>query len=263
MNFLDAIKTYFIHMMSLFTLVAVLVFGYKFHVMSEKLENEQAIATQRYNELINTQTQYVQLTKQVAQLSTVYQDQKALKNQLDSIWKAVKLSKTEQVNSTQTTSVNLAKIKTNQSKSDFVFLAPKGENTGYTLNELRIAGKDSPALGSILVNDNGSVEKTNYNLTFKLESVQITDEKTGKVRVISQAYLVPQENGLADTQPELKKWAGVEYPLPVTGGQIEVDPKQNIVTVSPPENYIKDALLIGGGVLGFIIFKNPMLLKFW
>jgi hypothetical protein len=262
MKLSDAIKTYFIHLMSTVTLLVVLVFGYKFYTMSQKLENERVLLEQRYDKLIGTEDKYIQLSKQVAQLSTVYQTQKYLKVQLDKFWKEVKLNKKEVVNSTETTVVTVTNNKTKQNKSDYTFISPDGKSD-FVLNELHIAGKDSPVVGYILVKKTGQVEKDNYKFQIKLDSVQIKDEKTGKIRVVSKAYILPLENGLADTQPGLKKWANQEYPLSVTGGEIIVDPKEEVITTNPPENYLKDALLIGSGVLGFMIFKNPALLKFW
>lgn len=259
---MDAIKLYFVHIMSVVTLAVVLIFGYKFYVMDQKLESERVLLQERYDKLINTQDKYVQLTKQVAQLATLYQTQKVLRSHTKKTWKHIHLKRKEQVNSDETTVVSISRTKTLQKKSDYTFLS-KDKKIGFVVNELRISGKDSPAIGYILIKKDGSVEKANYNFTFKLESVQIKDPSTGKIRVVSQAYLVPLENGLADTQPQFKKWSGVQYPLAITGGEFLVDPKEQVITKNPPENYLKDALLVGAGVVGFIIFKNPALLKVW
>jgi hypothetical protein len=254
---LALLKTYLAHFIAVVAVLSLAFVGYKFYRMNQILTSERAAAQEQYDKLIDTQQKYVQLTKDVAQLKTSYKSQRALKSQVGKKWKEVKLAKKEKINSEQSQVITVTNTKTIQKDSDYSFLSPDAKK-GYVINELRIAGKDSPPIGYVLVKKTGEVEKDNYSFQLKLDSVQIQDAKTGKVRVVSKAYLVPQENGLADTQPTLKKWKGQEYALPVTGGEVSVDPKEKVITKAEPENYLKDAAIVAGTILSLIIFKVPL-----
>ena len=126
-----------------------------------------------------------------------------------------------------------------QEKSDYEFKTPNGTN-GYVLNELRIAGKDSPPIGYILIQKDGNVLKKNYKFEIMVENVQLKDDLTGKIRIVSRAFLVPLENGLAEKRrPDLKKWKGDKFPLDVTGGIALVDPKEPLVPLNLASEWIE------------------------
>lgn len=238
---------YFVNLISVLTLLGAGVFGWNYYEDKQKDKNERQALEDRYGKLTNTKEEYVQINAMLAQLATSYKDQAELAKDVALQWKDLAIERGERVKLTTDTKVTVDSNTEVQAKSDYTFLTPEGKKS-FTLNELRIEGKDSPPLGYILVKNDGEVYKKNYKFEIHVESVQLKDDLTGKIRVVSRAFLVPLENGLADgRRPDLKKWEGEKYPLKVTGGETVVDPQEPILPMSKKKGFVPWAMNVNGG----------------
>jgi hypothetical protein len=219
-----AIK-YISQILLIITLIIVGVFAFRLY---QGRKADQG----RFQELIGTEDKYKQLNTYVAQLESQYKSQVALNKQLEANWKDVVKQKDEQIKSLSESSYLVKSVEEDDKKPDYIYTEP-GPLKGMIVNELRINGKDSPAIGYVAIKADGSTKKANYKFEIKVENAELVDEATGKIRVVSKAFLIADENGLADTKlPDIKKWQGIEYPLPIIGGDILVDPVQSSQTKS-------------------------------
>lgn len=182
--------------------------------------------------LIGQTQAYEQLSKEYGQLAIKYESQKILIQSAEKQWGDLKRKQDEKIAALSKVQATVKSEVTKQDRSDYVFQTPE-KTQGYSLNELRINGPDSPPIGYILIKQDGEVVKRNYQFQITVESIQL-NEPSGRTRVVSRAFLIADENGLADKRREdLKKWKGEKYPLPVTGGEIVVDPSTTIAAVLP------------------------------
>lgn len=243
----DYLAKYFTNLVSVLTLVGVVFFGWNFWEDRQREKAERLLLEERYSKLTDTRTDMVQLSSHVAQLATLYKDQAELAKEVALAWKDLALERGERVKLKSETVVTVDPTVEKQPKPDYTFLTPEGKE-GYTLNELRIEGKDSPAVGYILVKNDGEVYKKNYKFEIRVESVQLKDDLTGQIRIVSRAFLIPLENGLAgDRRPDLKKWKDEKYPLKVTGGETVVDPQEPIVTTSKVKGFVPWSMNFNAG----------------
>ena len=246
-NYKQYLAKYFTNLVSIISLAGMIYLGFHEYRAQERSDAERKLLEERYSKLIDTKTDFEQITAEVGQLSTLYEEQKKLAEDVSMVWKELVVEREERIKSSTTTVVTVDPLAEKQTDSDYTFKTPNGTK-GYTLNELRIAGKDSPAIGYVLIDNSGSVYKKNYKFEIRVESVQIKDDLTGKVRVVSRAYLVPQENGLADSRrPDLKKWTGEKYALHVTGGETVVDPQEPVMPEIKTQGWVPWALNLNGG----------------
>lgn len=184
----------------------------------------------KYAALVGTQDKYQQLTANLAKLQVDYDTQRQLAEKAKADFAEVSRKQTEQIKLLSDALDTVAVKQVTQGSSDFTVKATSSK-PGYTVNEVRIQGSDSPPVGYVLMKDDGSVEKANYNFQIKVATMEVQDGGTGKIRVFSRAYLILQENGLADQDQRLKKWKNEPYALNITGGESEVDPTE---TITPP-----------------------------
>lgn len=238
---------YFTNLISILTLAGMAFLGWNFWEDKQKEKSERKLLEARYGKLTDTREEYVQINAQLAQLATLYKDQAELSKDVALAWKDLAIERGERVKLTSSTVVALAGGEEPQDKSDYTFLS-KVEKEGYTMNELHLNGKDSPAIGYVLVKNDGEVLKKNYKFEIHVESVEVKDDLTGKIRIVSRAFMVPLENGLADDKrPDLKKWKDEKYPLTVTGGEIEVDPQEPIFPSNKEKGFVAWTLNLNGG----------------
>lgn len=238
---------YFVNLVSILTLAGIMYFGWNLWEDKQREKEERKALEERYGKLTDTKEAYVQINAQLAQLATLYKDQAELAKDVALAWKDLAIERGERVKLTTDTTVSVDNTEDKAPKSDYEFLTPEGKKS-YTLNELRVEGKDSPALGYILVKNDGTVYKKNYKFEIHVESVQLKDDLTGKIRVVSRAFLVPLENGLAeDRRPDLKKWKDEKYPLKVTGGETVVDPQEPILVLNKTKGWVPWSLNLNAG----------------
>ena len=251
LNWKEHLSKYFTNLVSVLTLVGVAFFAWNFWEDRQQEKKDRLTIEERYGKLTDTQEAYVQLNAQMAQLATSYKDQADLAKEVALAWKELAVERGERIKLTSSTTVTVDETVEKQQGSDYAFLTKEGKN-GYDLNELRIEGKDSPAIGYILVKKDGDVYKKNYKFEVRVESVQLKDDLTGKIRIVSRAFLVPLENGLAeDRRPDLKKWKDIGYPLKVTGGETIVDPQEPIITLNKTKGFVPWTLNLNAGFGAF------------
>lgn len=226
----EYLAKYFTNLASIITLAGVVFLGWHMWNAQELARKERLLLEERYSRLIGSKVSGEKLGDSKAyQLAVEYKEQVKLAKELAKEWKELAIERGERVKLKSNAEINIEENATEQKGHDYEFLTKKGKK-GYTLNELRIDGEDSPPIGYVLVKKNGKVFKKNYKFKIKVESVQLKDDLTGKVRVVSRAFLVPLENGLAEKRrPDLKKWKGEKYPLNVSGGVTTVDPHEPLV----------------------------------
>jgi len=178
----------------------------------------------KFAHLIGTKTKYEQLTKYTAKLESSYKDQKDLHARAKLDWSEVSKSKDERIKLLSDATYLIGKHVQKQNGPDYYF-ETKRRTRNFLLNELRIAGKDSPPIGFILIKHNGKTYKRNYKFEIVVKNLQTVDEKTGHIKVYSKAYLVAKEAGLAKKRrKDLKNWKDVPYELPIIGGVALIDP---------------------------------------
>lgn len=247
LNWKAYLAKYFTNLLSIITLAGIVFFGWNLYEDRQKEKEERKLLEERYGKLTDTREDYVQLNKQMAQLATLYKDQAELAKDVAMMWKDLAIERGERVKLKSDTIVTVDDRSEKQEKSDYEFLTPEGKKS-FTLNELRIEGESSPAIGYVLVKNDGEVLKKNYKFEVHVESVQLKDDLTGKIRVVSRAFLVPLENGLADKhRPDLKKWAGEKYPLKITGGETVVDPQEPIISTNKTKGFVPFTFNLNGG----------------
>lgn len=223
-NWKEYLAKYFTNLVSVITLFGGVVFIYNYYQDKEREKAERLLLEERYGKLIG-QRDESQALGYATQLATAYKEQAELAKEAKEAWQQLAKEREERIKSMSTTIVTVDPKAEEQPKSDYNFETPDKTN-GYTLNELRIDGKDSPPIGYVMIKKDGSVAKRNYQFELHIENIELKDDLTGKIRVVSRAFLVPLEDGLADKRrPDFKKWKGEKYPLNVTGGEIVVDPK--------------------------------------
>ncbi len=247
MSYKEYLAKYFTNLLSVLTLAGMLFLGFRVYKNEERSDAERKLLEERYGKLTDTKTDYDQLTATMGQLTTLYKEQADLAKEVAVAWRELAVERGERIKLTANSVVTVDPTVESQAKADYTFLT-EGNTKGYTLNELRIEGKDSPPIGYVLVKNDGSVYKKNYAFEIRVESVQLKDDLTGKIRVVSRAFLVPLENGLADKRrPDLKKWAGEKYPLKVTGGETVVDPQEPILPTNKNKGWVPWTLNLNGG----------------
>lgn len=238
---------YFTNLISIVTFLGAIYIGYDYWQNKEKEKDERKLLEARYGKLTDTEEAYKKINEQLSQLATLYKDQAELSKEVALSWKDLAIERGERIKLTSATTVSVDQNVEVQPKSDYAFLTPEGKK-GYTLNELHIQGKDSPPIGYILVKNDGEVYKKNYKFEIHVESVQLKDDLTGKIRIVSRAFLVPLENGLADSKtPGAKKWQGEKYPLAVTGGETVVDPQEPVFPIVKDKGFVPWSLNLNGG----------------
>jgi hypothetical protein len=243
----EHLSKYFTNLVSALTLAGVTLFVWNFWEDRQLEKQQRQTLEERYGKLTNTQEAFVQLSQTMAQLATSYKEQAELAKEVALGWKELAVERGERIKLKSETIVTVDPTVEKQEDSDYTFLTPEGSK-GYSLNELRIAGQDSPAIGYILVKNDGEVYKKNYKFEVRVEQVQLKDDLTGKIRIVSRAFLVPLENGLAEEKrPDLKKWKGEEYPLKVTGGETVVDPQEPMITLTQTKGFVPWSLNLNAG----------------
>ena len=201
----------------------------------------------RYSSLLNSVQEFATLEKELASLRIKYAEQQELLLKTADQWPDLR-DKHERVKSVGAVTVRLPSGEQKQVTPDYQFTTPKGESR-FSIFELRVAGPNSPPIGYVRINSDGSVNKQSYPINVQVEQVQFKDDLTGKVRVISRAYLLPVENGLAGKRrPDWTRWAGRKYKLGVTEGELVIDPKEPIDAYRGRKDWVLLPLNINGGI---------------
>jgi len=253
MGWKEYISKYFVNIATSVTVFLMAVFTFNLYHEHEQMKKERLELEKRYGMLIGKQEAFESFSKELAALSTAYRDQADLAKEVAELWKDVAKERGERIKLITKATFTAEPGSESQKGPDYEFITPGGTK-GYIVNELRIAGKDSPALGYILIKDDGETIKKSYRFDIRVENVQLKDDLTGKIRVVTRAFLIPKENGLAEKRrPDLKKWKDEKYPLEVTGGEVIVDPMEPVVPRDPDPDFL---LWVYNINVGFGLFGN-------
>lgn len=224
----EYLAKYFTNLVSVLTLCGGLWFAYDYYQNKEQEKIERQALEERYGKLINT-TEESKVLSYATQLATSYKEQAELAKEAKEAWRELAKEREERIKLISKSTISVPENVEEQQGPDYEFKTEDGTD-GYALNELRIEGKDSPPIGYVMVRKDGRTYKKNYKFEIRVENVELKDDLTGKIRVLSRAYLIPLENGLADKRrPDLKKWEDEKYPLKITGGDVLVDPKEPLI----------------------------------
>ena len=179
-----------------------------------------------HTELIGQQTAFKKLEGEAAQLATKYEDQKLLKELAENRFAEVVKEKNERIKSLSDATFLIGRHVEKQDGPDYYFETPK-KTRNFVMNEIRLQGAGTPAIGYILIKSDGRVYKRNYKLEVLVESLQTVDEDTGKIRVITKAFAVQKEPSLLKKRvKDYDDLEGQKIPLEVVGGSLIVDPTQ-------------------------------------
>ena len=222
---MDTIKQIVIKYVSQIALILTVAgLGYFAYNLWKDNQNQ----ARRYQELIGTVEKYQKLTSYTAKLEVDYKAQKELLAKTKQEFSEVVSKKDEQIKLLSDATYLMGRHVNKQNGPDYYFETP-GRTRNYVFNEVHLAGEDSPPIGFVMIKNDGRTYKGNYDFEIRVKTLQTQDEKSGKVKVYSKAFLVAKENGLAEKRrPDLKKWKDVEYPLEIVGGTALVDPTQKL-----------------------------------
>ena len=180
--------------------------------------------TRLHKELIGQKEQYRQISKNLAEMSIAYLDQKELYQKSQNEFKEYVKSSDERIKMLSDATYLIGQYVSKQNGPDYYFQTPKATRN-FIVNEIKLQGEDSPAVGYILIKNDGRTYKKNYGFEINVKNLQTIDEDTGKVRVVSKAFLIQKsESVLATRQEGYKSWYKKSYPLEITGGTVLVDP---------------------------------------
>lgn len=214
----DIMSKYFSQMLILITIVGLVLFGYS---LWRNFQKER-----KYNELIGTKNKYEQLTKYTAKLESDYRTQKDLADEAKKRFAEVIREKNERIKLLSDATYLIGQHVEKQDGPDYYFQTPKATRN-YVLNELRIQGQNSPSIGYVLIKNDGRTYKRNYKFEIEVQSLQTIDEKTGKIKVYSKAFLIQKEvSPLAKRVSGYDGWHNKPYPLEIIGGTALIDPTQ-------------------------------------
>lgn len=242
MKFLDSIVRNSKNIVVIVFLVLLLLAGHKIY---QDYQTNQRL----HQDLIGQNEAYKQLSNKHAQLGTKYRSQEELLQNADERWSEVVKNKNERIKLLSDATFLIGQHYLKTQGPDYYF-ETKRRTRNYVFNEVRLAGKDSPPIGFVMIKNDGRTYKGTYPFEIKVENLQTIDESTGKIRVFAKAFLIVKKNGLARKRRlDLKKWKNIPYPLKITGGEIVVDP--TIRNPSPPRFFLwnpKLDLSVGVGV---------------
>ena len=212
----DILKKYIGQMLILVTIVGLILFAYSKYRDSKE--------DRKFSELIGTQTKYEQLTKYTAKLKSDYQSQKNLLNKAKEEFAEVVLKKNERIKVLSDATYLIGKHVEKQDGPDYYFSTKKGTRN-YLLNEIRLQGKGSPAIGYIMIKKDGRTYKRNYAYEINVKSLHTVDEKSGHIKVVTKAFLVKKETSpLKKRVDNYDSWFNKPYPLDIVGGTALIDP---------------------------------------
>lgn len=174
------------------------------------------------DELVLKGVEFETLNEHVARLETKYTEEKAVHERAKREWTEVSRHQKDQITQLSDATFLLGRHVRKQNGPDYYFETPL-KTRNFVYNEIRIAGKDSPPIGFLMIKNDGRTYKGNYSFKIVVKNLQ-TQNKRGEITVYSKAFLVAQEPGLAKKRrPDFKNWVGEEFPLPIESGSVTVN----------------------------------------
>lgn len=196
--------------------VAALYFGdraisYFRGVMSEN--------TRLHTELIGQTEKYKQISDYAAKLEIKYSDQAKLEEELNKKFAAEKDELNGRIKILSNATFLIREKARDGSHSDVVY---QGDKLKYVINEIRF--NDGPAVGYVLIFDDGRVVSKLYNHTIEVNTAVARDEDSGRYSIVSKADYVLKSPSI-NVNGE-KVWLNKPYPLKIVGGTALVDPTE-------------------------------------
>ena len=148
-NWREYLAKYFTNLVSVVTLAGGVLFIYNYYQDKEQEKKERLLLEERYGKLIGSKEES-KVLDYATQLATSYKEQAELAKDAKEAWRQLAKEREERIKSMSTTIVTVDPETEEQPKSDYAFETPDKTN-GYTLNELRIDGKDSPPIGYVMI----------------------------------------------------------------------------------------------------------------
>lgn len=173
-----------------------------------------------HEDLVGTTEKYEQLGEYAAKLEIQYRDQKVLEEKLKLEW-ANELANLKGRIKVLSNATFIIREKARESNnSDVVYI---GEKMKFVLNEIRY--NNGPAVGYVLIFDDGRVVSKIYNHVIDVKTAVLRDEANGVYNIATKADFVLKSPSLTtDTA-----WFNKPYPLKIVGGTAVVDPTEPIV----------------------------------
>lgn len=174
-----------------------------------------------HEELIGTKQDYKQLSEHSANLERQYVNEKQLREEAEKKFKQELQAVTGRLKMLSNATFLIREKARESNNSDLVY---KGDKIKYVVNEIRF--NDGPAVGYVLIFDDGRVVSKMYNHQIDVSTLVARDEKSGKYDVLSKADYILKSPSINFNGE--KNWVNKPYPLKITGGKAVVDPTEPI-----------------------------------
>lgn len=175
-----------------------------------------------FTELIGQKQAYQQLSEHAAKLEIDYKNQADLKAEAEKRFANEKSALESHIKVLADATFLIKEKARAENNSDVIYSGNVG--TGWVLNEIRF--ENGPAIGYVLIMNDGRVTSKLYNHQIKVNTVVSKDENSGRYSVISKAdYILkafPVNTGGAN-------WVNKPYPLNIIGGTALIDPTEPVV----------------------------------
>lgn len=170
-----------------------------------------------YTELIGQQEKYKQLSEHAAKLEVDYASQKQLKDELAEKFANEKDALNGRIQMLSNATFLIRESARKEGRSDIVY---QGDKLKYVVNEIRF--NDGPAVGYVLIFDDGRVVSKIYNHEIQVDTAVARDEDTGRYSVVSKADYVLKSPSINSNGEAV--WYNKPYGLKIVGGTVTVDP---------------------------------------
>jgi hypothetical protein len=180
---------------------------------------------QLHSDLIGQQDKYQQLNSNYAKLESDYVTSDQLHKKAEAEWGKEKADLDSQIKALASATFSTGKTNLSQVKADVVTDTFLLQEVQY----LTVDGKLGPPVGYVqILTKDGSVTSGLYASDIQISAVVSQDPKTGRYRVLTKgSYILRDKTTVSSVYHTKPNWVGVPYPLTITGGEIEIDPRQN------------------------------------
>lgn len=176
-----------------------------------------------YTELIGQKQAYEQLSAKAAKLEIDYKNQTDLRAEAEKRFANEKSALEEHIKVLADATFLINEKAREEKNSDIVYAGTPGQ-TGWVMDEVKF--NNGPAVGYVLIMNDGRVTSKMYNHQIKINMVVSKDETTGRYSVVSKAdYILkafPINTGGAN-------WVNKPYPLDIVGGTAIIDPTEPLI----------------------------------
>lgn len=172
-----------------------------------------------YTQLIGQQQAYKQLSDHAAQLEIDYKKESDLRTAAEAEFANEKGALLSQIKILSDATF-LVRQKADQEKNSEVVFAGKAGD-GFVLNEIKY--DNGPAIGYVLIQNDGRVTSKMYDHIIDVHTVVSKDESTGKYSVVSKADYILKQYAVNTTGTD---WTNKPFALNITGGTAQIDPTE-------------------------------------